>query len=88
MAENQSTINQWQRATFGNVTPESAVARMNVEVAELIYKVNTHGSKSEIGFEMADVYVVLCQLADAVGVSLDDFVVGRNRRLELAHFGQ
>jgi NTP pyrophosphatase (non-canonical NTP hydrolase) len=80
--ENQRTINEWQVAMFKHVTPLQAFARLHKEFSELLTLLAytpTNSSKhdewaAKVAPECADLYVVLCQLCNELGVDLQDEV--------------
>lgn len=78
MTETQQTISTWARKTFGDARVGTLVARCNEEMAELIAAAMTISVSDEtfskIAEECADVYIVLCQVAESVGVDLDEQV--------------
>lgn len=61
-----SDISDWQKATFGQVTPERALERTHEEWVELV--------ESGDPLEAADVVIVLCALAAACGKDLATLV--------------
>lgn len=66
--ENQLTISEWARETFGSIpSGELVTARCNEEMGELVTAV---ALKENIGQEAADVLVVLYQVAQHHGFDL------------------
>lgn len=93
--ENQVTIRTWGRATFGPSTAQAITTRMNVEVAEMINALqNAADAKTpeertrilaHAAGEGADVYIMLAQAMEELGVDLQAEVdakvaILRNRR--------
>lgn len=70
----QMDICRWARETFGHAELGTLVARCNEEMAELITATQGPISKDalrKIVMECADVFIVLCQVADATGLRLE-----------------
>lgn len=74
MSENQKSITEWAQLVFGVVARrEMLVARCNEEMAELLSLVAQPPggvTSLQVGTECADVFIVLCQIADAYKVDL------------------
>ena len=69
--ETAVSINEWARATFGAGNPLEAATRCNIELAELISVIVCQpDNKEEIEGELADVYIVLCQVPQILGLSM------------------
>jgi NTP pyrophosphatase (non-canonical NTP hydrolase) len=69
MAETQATINEWQRKTFGPQDDQAAIYhRLVQEVSELG---EAHPQDdATLAKELADVQIVLFQLAGSLGINL------------------
>lgn len=68
--ETQQSVNEWQRETFGEQSNPFAIAdKLLRELWELHAKMQK-GTRSEIAEELADVQIVLWQLAGAYRVDL------------------
>lgn len=84
--ETQQTISTWGRETFGKNKPLALATRMNVEVAELVNALNNlqeaknrpwairKAMASAALMECADVYIMLAQVAQALGGDLSKYV--------------
>jgi NTP pyrophosphatase (non-canonical NTP hydrolase) len=71
--EDQDSISQWSRETFGPATPTRAATRMNTEVAELLTLMSMPQSMAirlKIEEECADVLIVLYTVANCLGIDL------------------
>lgn len=99
----QADISAWGRETFGrpDVSPpaDRIAARMNVEVAELINGLSGRcetapGSLDraqldvELGLECADVAIMLVQVADALGVDLEAYVIMKMKTNRAREWGR
>lgn len=70
--ETQASICQWANETFGTVSSNLRVAaRANEEMAELIKCLSMDERHPKAAEEAADVVIVLCRLAERLGVKLD-----------------
>lgn len=70
--EFQDDISQWQRDTFPGVLPQAAIGRLKKELDELSNEVAEGNVRHDrIADEVADCFVVLVQVADALGVNLN-----------------
>ena len=78
MRENQKTVGDWARATFGPATPLRIAVRLNEEVAELLTKVAQ--GRQGVEEEAADVLVVLYHFAETFGMNLQEEV---NRKMAI-----
>ena len=75
MQENQKSVNAWQRETFGPQTNHFAIAdKLLHELWELHAKMQKNAPRHEIAEELADVQIVLWQLAGAYNIDLADAV--------------
>lgn len=73
MREDQRSISAWAEATFGPVSSNARVAaRANEEMAELLRALTVDDDSPKAGEEMADIVIVLCRLADRMGIDLFD----------------
>lgn len=84
MKETQESISAWANETFGKPHMlATIVARLNEEMAELVSAVSTARiDDAKVLSECADVYIVLCQVANKLGRSLEaevDFKMRINR---------
>lgn len=71
MTENQSTVNAWQRETFGPQTDRQAIAeKLWDEMRELHRAVSQSASCKRVTDELADVQIVLWQLAGSYSIDL------------------
>lgn len=76
----QQSISQWGRETFGKPDARAIATRMNCEVAELLVALNhippagmdRFDALKAIGLECADIQIMLVQVADALGLNLED----------------
>jgi len=59
----QREVSEWAKATFPNQTPSSKLAHMREEFAELV-------ADPTDGEEMADIFILLLNLADMHGFDL------------------
>jgi NTP pyrophosphatase (non-canonical NTP hydrolase) len=66
----QEKITRWAQSQFGVVPPLGIATRMNLEVAELLDALN-NGNVEEAIKEVADVEIMLRQVAETLGVTLD-----------------
>jgi NTP pyrophosphatase (non-canonical NTP hydrolase) len=85
--EDQSTITEWQRDTFGSVTPLNAFCRARKEWREL-EDLMTENMSSKAVDEAADVVIVLYALAGAFGLDLHEAIdrkmaINRSREWDL-----
>ncbi len=86
--ETQSSIAAWIAATFGRVTSNARiVSRANEEMAELLRCVTIDDAHPDLAEEMADIIIVLCRLAERLGVDLHEQIarkmaVNRARKWE------
>jgi NTP pyrophosphatase (non-canonical NTP hydrolase) len=96
--ETQKSITEWSREQFGYQSPLSIALRMNVEVGELLNVLGNRAAAIEQGNytkdtmdellrhgqdEVADVGVMLLQVAEGLGIDLLEAVtqkMGRNRK--------
>src|SRR6516164_3758134 len=71
--ETQSTISQWQVATFGVPTDRwRYIARLAEEMAELLVQVtNSETNADAIAEECADCWIVACDIATMMSVNLE-----------------
>lgn len=74
MGESLKNIGKWGTTTFGKVQPSRGVERMEEEVDELRDAVREGQGEHRIAQEMADVVIVLCHIADSMGVDLQRFI--------------
>jgi NTP pyrophosphatase (non-canonical NTP hydrolase) len=74
MKETQQTITAWARSQFGPGDVLTVATRMNCEVAELLAGLAASGPAQGIAEELADVGVMLLQVAELQGFSLLDKV--------------
>lgn len=80
MTETQGTIVHWAHATFGAPTQLATVyERCADEFIELEEEVYGNRDKDKIANECADVFIVLCQVAEFVGADLQEAI---NRKME------
>lgn len=70
MTETAFTINSWAEQTFGPRGQLDAAVRANIEVAELISAIKNDKSFSFVLMELADVWIVLCQLPAMKGCDM------------------
>lgn len=76
----QQTISRWGRETFGKPDARAIATRMNCEVAELLVALNhippagmdRMDALKAIGLECADIQIMLVQVADALGLNLEE----------------
>lgn len=93
MRETQQTISAWALDTFGpGATALSVSARALKEMAELIMTL-TIGDEEKARDEVADVAIVLCQVAEKLGVRIDQainekMIINRARKWALDGKGQ
>lgn len=66
----QVSITGWSTQTFGNRTALATAVRMNKEVAELLSALE-NGEDDVARKEVADVAIVLMQVAQRLGIDLD-----------------
>lgn len=72
--ENQQTISQWADQTFGKAHSVMRVAtRANEEMAELL-RALAAGDDAKAADEVADVFIVLCRVAELLGFEIDSAV--------------
>lgn len=87
--ENQKTIEEWRRATFGMPLSRMRIAvRANEEMAELLRALSTDDNDPKAASEIADVVIVLYSVAELLGVDLHTEVdrkmaINRARRWSL-----
>jgi NTP pyrophosphatase (non-canonical NTP hydrolase) len=90
--ESQHTVADWCRKTFGVPKPLRSMNRLAEEFHELEVAFDSTDSTTpdlnKIAAEMADVLIVMYQLADVLGISLHDEVdkkmkINRARRWQL-----
>ncbi len=78
MTESQDSICAWAKKTFGSAKLGLITARCNEEMAELITAVQAESVSTEalaaVAEECADVYIVLCQIVDHLGMDLQECV--------------
>lgn len=69
-------IQEWQRETFPGVAPKDALGRMLQEADELeeVMDELPNVPVSEVMDELADVFIVMCQVAAALDGDLSDAV--------------
>lgn len=79
MAETQQTIADWINETFGESTPMRDVVRANEEMAELVEAYEADPLDRKIPEEAADVTIVLCRLAQKVGIDTQVLAESANR---------
>lgn len=73
--ETQKTISDWANETFGTATSNMRIAvRANEEMAELLRALSADDYSSKAGEEIADVLIVLCRVAERLGVSIENEV--------------
>lgn len=73
MRETQQSISQWASASFGEPgTNYRVAARANEEMAELVRAVAPGGDPHKAAVECADVWIVLCRLAERQGFQLNE----------------
>ena len=76
--ETQSTVNAWQRETFGPQTDREAIMeKLSEELWELNHAVYRDVGRKKVAEEMADVCIVLWQLAGAYNIDLTDAVASK-----------
>lgn len=71
MRWSQERITEWADKTFGQVNARRIAVRMNIEMAELISALE-HGELEEARMECADLNVMLRQIAERLGVDLNE----------------
>jgi NTP pyrophosphatase (non-canonical NTP hydrolase) len=69
MPETQHTIEAWRFATFGPANRLRLATRANEEMAELLVAIATKDD-TKAAEECADVLIVLCGVASALGIDL------------------
>jgi hypothetical protein len=87
--ETQQSISDWADETFG--VPEnniSGVVRANKEMSELLSALAEDDNHPKTGEEIADIYIVLCRVAQRRGLSITDEVdrkmaINRRRKWKL-----
>lgn len=85
-SENQQTVSQWSRGTFGAVPSNLSVAvRASDEMWELLTCLSVSDRNEKAGSEMADVVIVLYRLASEMGIDLQTEIdkkmkINRNRQ--------
>lgn len=72
--ETQQSIADWINETFGESTPIRDVVRANEEMAELVEAYDADPLDPKIPEEAADVTIVLCRLAQKVGVDFGPLI--------------
>lgn len=92
----QHSISQWGRETFGEPDALAIAVRMNCEMAELLVALRNMRDAGpeaaqqmfeDAGLECADIFIMLVQVADALGVDLEKVAgvkMDINRRREWA----
>ena len=67
----QKNISEWSKKTFGDSSAQPMVraTRMNIEVAELLSEIE-HNQIEAAKVECADIFIVLAQVAEALGCDL------------------
>lgn len=73
--ETQKTISDWANETFGPATSNMRIAtRANEEMAELLRALAADDYSPKAGEEIADILIVLCRVAERLGVSIESEV--------------
>lgn len=79
--ETQQSITEWGIKTFGKPRRETLIARLNKEMEEILeLALSARRLKTKrklIGKELADLHIVLVQVASAYGVTLHEEVDGK-----------
>lgn len=68
--ETQQSVSKWARETFGSHATLGIATRANVELAELLSCFSNQADLSAVADEIADVQIILWQVAQAVGPEL------------------
>ncbi len=93
MVETQESISKWIKQTFGEARSNSRiVARANEEMAELLSYSTSNDNHEKIAEEIADIFIVLYEVATNVGVDIHKEVnqkmeVNRARKWKLDNTG-
>lgn len=85
MKEDQASITAWAVETFGRPTPLRCALRTNTEMAELLNTIYMSSALPEVADELADVQIMLYQLASSLRVNLAStvevkMITNRNRK--------
>ncbi len=67
--ETPQSINLWAEQTFPPRDPLTVASRGNIELSELVSALINNADKEEIASEIADVFIVLCQVSELLGVN-------------------
>jgi len=78
--ETQDSVAAWTTVTFGSPEPIVAAARANEEMAELLTAVAKTKPDDYVAEEMADVVIVLYQLASTMGLDLHEAIDQKMRK--------
>lgn len=87
MIEDQETVSKWASDTFGKPTIARAATRVLEELTEFLVDCAV-GNRDKLNVECADIQITLFNLADALGIDLEDEVdqkmtINRQRKWKL-----
>jgi hypothetical protein len=72
--ETQGSIAQWVESTYGPAPHHLCIAaRANEEMAELVHAFHTRDDPAKISAKAAEVAIVLCRLAECLGITILPF---------------